>query len=74
VSESEWVEITSRLPADGEVVGVKLDGTTERLVTYHAHPVPRWSEPTGSYRVELFPLWRTATKEELDRMRDAPEV
>jgi hypothetical protein len=58
-SSEEWVPITLRLPADGEVVFVKMHRSSDvRRVKYLAEPFQRWEEPAGLYQLNFFACWR----------------
>ena len=59
MTESAWVSVASRLPADGQVVLAKAKfDSTEYRVKFVAKPVPRWESERAISALNVYAYWR----------------
>ena len=64
MSTPEWISIASRLPADGEVVLVKMSSGTQRLARFIASPIPRWVAREFISQLATYDFWCLAPSRE----------
>ena len=58
-AESGWISIATRVPKSGQTVQARARyGDGLHVVTFHAHPAPRWEHKNVAYQFEYFAWWR----------------
>jgi hypothetical protein len=59
MSQSNWIAVSARLPADGQAVLVKTaHGRVEHRVTFRTEPEPCWESKSFIAELGLYAYWR----------------